>query len=113
MHRRAEGSIGPDLVVHGKLDGKSDLRIDGVFEGELHIEGELVVGPDASVIAPLEVGSLTVEGEVRGDVAAQGSVAVRAGGRLIGDVRARRISIDDGAALQGGIEMDFGPEEGA
>ena len=65
------------------------------------------MGPEGAVTAPCRVGSLDVEGEVRGNVDAQGSVAIRAGGRLIGDVRARRISVDDGATLQGGIEMDF------
>lgn len=105
--RRADGSIGPDLVVRGVLSGKSDLRVDGVFDGEIELEGVLFVGPDGAVDAPLVVGSLEVEGEVRGDVAARESVTVRAGGRLLGDVRARRIHIDDGASLEGGIDMDF------
>lgn len=111
--RRSDGIIGPDLVVHGRLDGKSDLRIDGVFEGEIDLDGAVVVGPDGSVTAPVTVGSLEVEGEVRGDVVAKEAVAVRPGGRLLGDVRARRIGIDDGGSLQGGIDMDFDvPETG-
>lgn len=105
--RRADGSIGPDLVVRGVLSGKSDLRVDGIFDGEIDLDGALVVGPDGAVNAPLSVGALEVEGEVRGDVIARESVAVRAGGQLLGDVRARRIHVDDGASLQGGIEMDF------
>lgn len=105
--RLADGSIGADLVVRGALSGKSDLRVDGVFEGELELDGALLVGPEGTVTAPLSVGSLEVEGEVRGDVLARESVAIRTGGRLVGDVRARRIHVDDGASLQGGIEMDF------
>lgn len=105
--RRADGTIGPDLVVRGVLTGKSDLRVDGIFDGELELDGALVVGPEGSVVAPLSVGSLEVEGEVRGDVVARESVAIRPGGRLVGDVRARRIHLDDGASLQGGIDMDF------
>lgn len=105
--RRLDGTIGPDLVVHGKLDGKSDLRIDGVFEGEIDVEGTIAVGPEGSVTAPLTVGDLEVEGEVRGPVTARDGVTIRAGGRLVGDVRARRIAIDDGGSLQGGIDMDF------
>jgi cytoskeletal protein CcmA (bactofilin family) len=107
------GCIGPDLVVHGKLSGKSDLRIDGIVDGELSVDGTVIVGPDGSVSAPVDVGSLEVEGEVRGDVTARASVAIRPGGRLLGDVRARRICIDDGGSLQGGIEMEFDLPEGA
>ncbi len=105
--RRLDGTIGPDLVVHGTLDGKSDLRIDGVFEGQIDVEGTIAVGPEGSVTAPLTVGALEVEGEVRGPVTARDGVTIRAGGRLVGDVRARRIAIDDGGSLQGGIDMDF------
>ncbi|MFK7992296.1 MAG: polymer-forming cytoskeletal protein [Sandaracinaceae bacterium] len=105
--RRADGIIGSELVVHGKLGGKSDLRIDGVFEGEVALEGALTIGPDASVVGPVSVGELTLEGEIRGDVVATDGVAIRPGGRLLGDVRARRIGIEDGGSLQGGIEMDF------
>lgn len=105
--RRADGSIGPDLVVRGRLSGKSDLRVDGIFDGELELDGSLIVGPEGSVTAPLSVASLEIEGEVRGEVVAKESVAIRAGGRLLGDVRARRIHVDDGASLQGGIDMDF------
>ncbi len=105
--RRVEGAIGADLVVRGSLSGKCDLRIDGVLDGELTVDGAVVIGPEGSVAGPVEVGSLEVEGELRGHVVASDSVAIRSGGRLLGDVRARRIGIDDGGSLQGGIEMDF------
>ncbi|MEQ8453672.1 MAG: polymer-forming cytoskeletal protein [Sandaracinaceae bacterium] len=105
--RRTDGTIGPELVVHGSLHGKSDLRIDGAFDGELRLEGALLVGPEGRVTAPVEVADLELEGELRGDVIASRTVAIRPGGRLIGDVRARRIAVDDGGALEGGIEMDF------
>ena len=111
--RRLDGTIGPDLVVRGRLDGKSDLRIEGSFEGEIDVEGMVSVGPEGSIRGPTRVGSLEVEGEVQGDVTASGSVSVRPGGRLLGDVRARQVAIDDGGSLQGGIDMDFDlPTEG-
>lgn len=105
--RRPGGTIGPDLVVHGKLDGKSDLRIEGIFEGEIDIEGTLSIGPEGRVRGPARVVSLEVEGELHGDVDASESVHLRPGGRLLGDVRARRVAIDDGGSLQGGIDMEF------
>lgn len=108
-----DGSLGPDLVVQGRLSGKSDsLRIDGVVEGEVDVDAAVTVGPDGRLSAPTRVHSLDVEGEVRGDVTATGGVTIHAGGRLSGDVRAKRIAIDDGGSLQGGIDMDFDlPEE--
>lgn len=109
--RSAEGVIGPHLVVRGRLDGKGDLRVEGVLEGEVEIDGALAVGPDGTVVGPVRAREVEVSGEVHGHVLAGDGVAIRAGGRVQGDVRARRIAIDDGAALHGGIEMDFELEE--
>lgn len=108
-----DGSLGPDLVVQGRLSGKSDsLRIDGVLEGEVDVDAAVTVGPDGRLNAPTRVRTLDVEGDVRGDVTALDAVTILPGGRLAGDVRAKRIAIDDGGSLQGGIDMDFDlPEE--
>lgn len=105
--RSAEGVIGPHLVVRGRLHGKGDLRVEGVLEGELELDGSVAVGPDGTLVGPVRAQGVEVAGEVHGDVLASESVAIRAGGRVQGDVRARRVAIDDGAALHGGIEMDF------
>lgn len=105
--RSAEGVIGPHLVVRGRLDGKGDLRVEGVLEGDVELQGALAVGPDGTVVGPVRARAVEVAGELHGDVQASDTVAIRAGGRVQGDVRARRIAIDDGAALHGGIEMDF------
>lgn len=109
--RSVEGVIGPHLVVRGRLDGKGDLRVEGVLEGELDLEGTLSVGTDGTIVGPVRAHSVEIAGEVHGHVLAEDTVAIRAGGRVQGDVRARRIAIDDGAALHGGIEMEFELEE--
>jgi cytoskeletal protein CcmA (bactofilin family) len=101
------GYLGPGLLVRGKLTGEGDLTIDGRFDGELDVTGDVQVGERGVVSAPVRAGSLTVSGDLKGDVSAAGAVAVRDGGRIVGDVRAQRVSIDDGGALHGGVEMDF------
>jgi cytoskeletal protein CcmA (bactofilin family) len=111
--RTAEGVIGPQLVVRGRLAGKGGLHVDGVLEAEVDLDGTLTVGPEGTVVGPVKVRALEVAGELHGDVHAVESVAIRPGGRVQGDVRAPRIAVDDGAVLHGGIEMDFeaGEEE--
>lgn len=111
--RSAEGVIGPHLVVRGRLDGKGALRVEGVLEGEIDLDGTLSVGADGTVVGPVRARAVEVAGELHGPVTAADSVAIRAGGRVQGDVRARRVAIDDGAALHGGIDMEFDVEEGA
>lgn len=107
MTQKTVGYLGPGLVVRGKLTGDGDMTIDGRFEGQLDVSGDVQVGERGIVSAPVRAGALTVSGDVKGEVFASGTVAVRDGGRIQGDVRAHRVSIDDGGALHGGVEMDF------
>lgn len=101
-----QGVLGPQLVVQGRLEGKADVTIEGRFDGEIELDGALALGREAVVVAPVRAKSVEVEGELHGDVTAE-AVAVRPEGWVEGNVRARRIVIDDGAALDGEIEMEF------
>lgn len=107
MTRADGGYFGAGLVVRGLLSGAGDLGIDGRFEGTASIVGHLAVGTSGTVVASVRATAVTVAGELRGDVVADGAVAVREGGLVTGDVRAARIAIDDGGALHGEIAMDF------
>ncbi len=99
------GFIGPELVVRGRLTGEGDLCIEGVFEGELQLQGNLRVGGRGRVRGPVMARWVAVEGRLEGDIDA-GEVLVREGGRLVGDVRAPRVGLEDGGALLGTVEMD-------
>lgn len=101
------GYIGPSLVVRGRLSGEGMLRVDGQLVGEVSTRGRVVVGARGLMLAAVSTTTLDVEGQVRGDVVASESVAIRRGGRIDGDVRAKEVAIDDGGALHGSIAMDF------
>jgi cytoskeletal protein CcmA (bactofilin family) len=105
------GVLGAGLAVRGALHGKGDVVIEGSFEGEVRLDGALVVGPAGSVVGPVAATDVEVQGEVAGHVAGQ-SVTLRGSARVHGDVRALALTIDDGAALDGLIEMGEGPRGG-
>jgi cytoskeletal protein CcmA (bactofilin family) len=58
------------------------------------------------VEADVSAQSLTIAGQVTGDVTAVERVDLQAGGRLIGDVKAARLTIADGASFKGNVDMD-------
>jgi cytoskeletal protein CcmA (bactofilin family) len=106
-NRSIPGYIGKGLRVRGKLTGAGDLIIDGRFEGEIKVDGTIEVGADGAAGAPVEAGSVVVQGVLEGAVRADDAVAIQPGGRLLGDVRASRVSLSDGAYLEGSVIMDF------
>ncbi len=105
--RSTDGVIGAGLVVRGQLRGRGDLQIEGSVEGSVALEGALFIGASGSVTGPIQAEALEILGEVIGNVAGQ-EVALRSTARIHGDVRALSLTIDDGAALDGLIEMGEG-----
>ena len=107
--RDAEGILGAGFVLEGKLDGRANVRIEGTFQGEIALDGALILGNQAQVNGPIRARLVEVHGEVHGRIDAQ-EVFVRAGGWVDGDVRAGSLTIDDGATLEGLVETeaDFG-----
>ncbi len=99
------GYVGPGLLVRGELRGAGQLRCDGTFEGSVDLQGALVVGRSGKLVGPVRAQAVAVEGILDGPVMA-GELNVLAGGRLVGDVRAARIGLDDGGSLEGTVDME-------
>ena len=75
--------LGKGSEFEGKLQFEGTLRIEGIFSGEIHSESVLVIGEGASVSAQVNVGTIIINGEVRGDVRAKQGVEIRNPGRRL------------------------------
>ena len=110
--RSVPGYWGPSLVVRGRVFGRGDITVAGRHEGELDVDGELLIAGDGKVVGHARATKVIVAGELVGDATGTEVVAIRAGGRIEGNVRAPQVAIDDGGALHGGVDMDFAmPDE--
>lgn len=98
--------LGPQITVRGSLSGEEDLVVEGRLEGSVALAGHLVVAHGGVVEADLDVASVEVHGEVRGDIVASRSITIERGAQVAGNVRAPRVIIHDGARFDGAVEMD-------
>jgi len=100
-------SIGKSLHVRGELSGNEDLAIDGKVEGTIALKGHhLTIGPTGHATAGIQAKSVVVGGQVNGNVSANEKVEIAATGNMVGDVRAPRVVLVDGARFKGRIDMD-------
>ena len=107
---KIETVLGPGISIKGFLSGKGGVRIEGVFEGKIDIEGPLVIGEQGKVISEeIRAPSVVAGGTVQANVIAD-KVQVTRTGRLYGDVTTSNLSTEEGGFLKGTIRM---PEEGA
>jgi cytoskeletal protein CcmA (bactofilin family) len=98
-------SLGPRDTLQGRLDIQGDLRIQGTVEGELKVSGDVTVDSSATVQATIEGANVSIRGQVTGNVTARRRLTLGGSGRLNGDVKVGRLTVEDGAALNGNVTM--------
>jgi cytoskeletal protein CcmA (bactofilin family) len=100
--------IGKSVTIRGEITGAEDLYFDGEVHGTVTLSSNcLTVGPNARVMADLEVRDIVVLGHIEGNIRASGRVDLRQTATLRGDIYTSRISIEEKAEVQG--RVDVGP----
>ena len=98
--------IGSSIVIDGEMSGDEDLVIQGTVKGKISLKESLFVEASGVVEADIEVQNVEIGGRVTGNIAATDKVELKADCRVVGDVRAPRILIADGASFKGNVDMD-------
>lgn len=99
METRIDGSS----RLRGRLETEEDLLLEGVLVGELRSSARVVVAKGARLEGPLAAREVEVGGVVEGPISASGTVSIRTGGKVTGDIRAGHILVEDGAVVQGQV----------
>ncbi len=98
--------IGKLLLIKGEVSGSEPIHIEGRIEGQISLPGShMNIGRDGVVMSDVQAGEVIVRGTLQGKLTASDLVEIHSGGSLVGEVAARRISIEDGAYFQGSIDM--------
>jgi cytoskeletal protein CcmA (bactofilin family) len=97
--------IGPSILINGRLTGDEDLTVRGRVEGELTLSRTLIVETSGVVKANVSVKNAIISGVVVGNIAATESVELTREGRMVGDIKAPRVIIVDGASFRGRVDM--------
>jgi cytoskeletal protein CcmA (bactofilin family) len=97
--------IGKETELKGNLKDRESIRIDGKFEGEIEVGGNLIVGEDAVIKANIRAKSVSIGGKVVGDVTCEGKVELFSSGSLEGKVKASDLTIAEGAFFNGECRM--------
>jgi cytoskeletal protein CcmA (bactofilin family) len=99
-------NLGPRDSLHGRLEVQGDLKIQGNVEGELKASGDVTVDSTAAIQASIEGANVSVRGQVTGNVTAKRRLTLGGSGRLNGDVKVGRLTVEDGATLNGNVTMN-------
>ena len=99
-------TIGQSIIFKGELSGDEDLEIEGQVDGNVNLQNhQLTVGANGRLKAEVQAKSIIVIGQVIGNLTATERIEVQATGVVEGDLRAPRLNVQEGAVLNGAIDM--------
>ncbi|MCA9471365.1 MAG: polymer-forming cytoskeletal protein [Nitrospirales bacterium] len=92
--------IGPGGECKGVIVGDGKMRIDGRLEGEIHANGEVIVGEEGAVEADIQADSVITQGHITGNVNAKKNIHLKSTAVLKGSVKTPYLSMEEGAVLE-------------
>jgi len=98
--------ISSEVEITGTIKSSGSIRVDGKLDGELHCTGDAIVGKSAQIKGNLMVSSAIIEGAIQGNVTAKDRIEMKSTARVNGDIRAKRLSVEDGVQFVGRSEVN-------
>lgn len=98
-------TLGNSISIEGDVLGDDPVVVHGELKGRINVRGELELAQSADVEAEVNAGSLRLSGRLVGRAQADSRLEITNEGRMLGDIRAPRILIADGAQFKGNIDM--------
>ena len=97
--------IGPGMKVVGDCSSDGTIRVEGRVEGSVAASKSVVVGKDGMVKGDISTQDAIIAGKVSGSVSAESRIELQSTCRVEGDIRSRRVKLDEGGQVDGQLHM--------
>ncbi len=97
--------IGENIKIIGKIEGKGNLRIDGIIEGDLDYDGNIVIGEDGKIYGNIKAKDVSLAGTVEGNINSKTKLVILPTGKLLGDLVTSSFIVHENAIFEGNCKM--------
>ncbi|KUO75800.1 MAG: cell shape determination protein CcmA [Desulfosporosinus sp. BRH_c37] len=97
--------IAAECQITGSITIKGNARIDGKIEGNVQVTGDLVIGAGAFLKANIEASTVSIAGEVYGNIKTTDLLELNTTARLTGDICTRQFKVEQGAHFIGTSQL--------
>ena len=105
MESTAINIITDGTLVKGDITATGDFRLDGTLEGNIQLNGKLVVGDSGVVNGNVLCQNANIIGTVNGNLSVKELLSLSASARVRGDILINKLSIEPGAVFSGKCRM--------
>ena len=97
--------IATGVTISGTMEGEGVIQVEGTVEGEINLQGVVIVAATGIVKGPITAEVIQVAGRVKGNCVARNHVRLEKTGSLEGDVTTLSLVVEDGGRLNGRSNM--------
>jgi cytoskeletal protein CcmA (bactofilin family) len=98
--------IAEDVEITGSIKCASNIQVDGKLNGDVTCNGNVIVGQTAVVKGNVNANSTTIMGQINGNITVKDMIEMKSTTRLTGDIRAKRLTVEDGVTFIGKAEVN-------
>lgn len=91
--------------IIGTIITDSDMRVDGVIEGDVKCSGKLVIGEQGLVKGNIECQNAEIMGKIDGKINVKFALALRATSNLVGEITTGTLMVEPNAIFNGTCTM--------
>lgn len=98
--------LGREVTILGEIRSHEPLVIEGEVEGTIDVAGHLLtIASNGTVRASVKAKEIEVRGSLEGDIDGADKIYIRNGARVIGDIQAHGLVIEDGGFVKGKVDL--------
>lgn len=97
--------VGRGISLQGTVSDAERLVVEGTVESQMIQAAELAIGPTGVFRGEVQVEDAEIAGLFDGTITVRGNLVIRATGKVKGTARYRKLSVEEGGALMGSMEM--------
>jgi cytoskeletal protein CcmA (bactofilin family) len=98
--------IAPGMNIVGDCETDGTVRVEGRIEGSIRAGKSVVVGRSGEVVGDIFTQDAVVSGRVSGNIAADSRLELQSTCDIQGELRSRRVQLDEGARFNGQVHME-------
>lgn len=102
-----ESVIASGLTIEGKIEGSGHVRMAGRFKGDVNVDGDLTIEAGAKITGSVRASTVTVGGELEGNIEAASRVELLETGVLNGDLKAGSLTVAAGSRMRGNVSFGW------
>ena len=97
--------LGGGTIVEGTIKTDNSVRVDGKLKGKLICKNTLTVGLNGEIDGEVQAKNAIIGGKIKGKVSIAEKLVLESKSVLIGELKASKLIIDEGAVFDGTSDM--------